>query len=265
MRISVTAADDNPLYAFFAPLTAACWSALGYEPHTLLVESASWAHGVHGVILSTLEAISTVHYVPRAEGLSSATVAQFARLYAGFLSVPGNAYTLVADMDLWPIRCGDNWEQDRRHPDEITVHFDMRQYGGAAPIGCGVGAPAHIWRALTGEGPLSALPGRMLRDTEGMDGDRWCWDERFFKTRLDTRTDVRCVLRQGNPPSDRIDRSAWPSRLDLTGKADAHLLRPGHTLENWNRLRELFARLVPERVGWADDYRARFVAALGGG
>jgi hypothetical protein len=66
------------------------------------------------------------------------------------------------------------------------------------------------------------------------------------------------------PARDRIDRSAWPVRLSLHGKIDAHLLRPGFTDDNWRRLLQLLQALVV-KYGVDDDvlqraerYRATF-------
>ena len=69
----------------------------------------------------------------------------------------------------------------------------------------------------------------------------------------------------------RIDRSDWEGALakaeergSLAGFADAHLLRPGYTEENWPRVRRLLRMaLCSEDIAWVDDYRERWVHVAG--
>jgi hypothetical protein len=54
----------------------------------------------------------------------------------------------------------------------------------------------------------------------------------------------RCqfISREGCPPHDRIDRSAWPVALSkefLAGMVDAHCIRPPVMPPNWQPLRDL--------------------------
>jgi hypothetical protein len=269
-RVSL-AVDAHVDYAFYAPLTVLAWAAIGYGSTLVKVD---WTHSPHLQCASDfLDEISprilTSFQIDTPKGYRSCNVAQIARLYA---TVKHPTYCLTSDIDMWPIDTKffvppDNLE-------DLTLYYanNPTRY----PI-CYVGAGAATWASILDidpRRPLQALiTSHMTRhlsvDTHPQDA--WQHDEEWLTARIwDFRRSnpgpVREVLRaQGEPPTDRLDRSAWPSTFfrvldSLGGVVDAHLPRPGHT--QWGRLRPLFGMVCPNVLTRADQYVQNYLEAV---
>jgi len=271
-RRAVFSATLEGDYAFYVPLTALLWRLVGGRtPTALLVGTAAEWTARRPLVLGRAREIGCeIHWVDHVEGYADATVAQTARLLAcqGALTsnygVPLSDDTtlLTADADAWPLS-GEYFSR-RPEPGEVLSYYGNAYHLDAEPKVpiCYLDATVETWRAVVGDRPPAELLTAELDPTvEGMAA--WCFDETWVGALLADRYAERAVIlevieRHGCPPADRVDRGGWPANPTAAGMVDAHCLRPGHTDENWPRLRPLPAELVPGRMAWVDDYVAEY-------
>ena len=270
---AVIAANQNHSYDFFAPITTLMWEkVVGYRTICLLTDTAAeWENPTAALVKSkTLEVGAHVHHIGKIEGYQSAQAAQSSRHHAAILDLPEDDVLITGDIDMLPL----NGPWFRQHDSEryaFTLWY-WNAYGEIyPPYHCTayIGASVKLWREVldlkpTGEiGPqLQANFDRTLtRYHDSWQG--WNHDELFFGARLkgsDYYPDqCQQILRQGQPPHDRIDRSSWPVTFDWSREwTDTHMIRPPASHENWIRLRPLLEHYMPEKMAWIDDYLVQY-------
>lgn len=260
--------DNNPTYAWFVPLCALMWREVAdFHVSCIFVGGAGeWLEA------RAKEVGAQVHVVMPPRACSPSAASQLIRLFSYLL--PGtdpDDYLLNVDADAWPLAnafAPSGADLDLIYPDACdlaeTPYF---------PIGY-IGAKARVWHevladvALDAENPVAAMESLFATDPALRAGHGgWNYDETLVTRKIKAwcRNDktVRITRRQGDPPIDRVDRSAWPATPIADGFMDAHLVRPGWTDENWPRLRPLLAqRLSAVHLAWADDYRAEWCHSL---
>lgn len=268
--------DQHPAYEFFVPLSAAVWRhRIGFEPIVTLVgyEEEWLAKRTSKLVLDELEKQDIdPTFVSTPEGYRSANVAQAARMYAAFHPtfhphLSDGDVTITTDIDMWPID-RDWFCRHLPNPGIVTSYYG--NFPSRFPM-CYVAADVATWREMHGyqRGCSIADTVRMhmlkyLRPTTAAP-DAWQHDEEYLTARIHAlgAHRINMVRRpDGDPFPDRIDRVVWPHELELGGKKDAHLLRPGYEPTHWPRLRALFKKLCPDLVGWADEYTDRYRARL---
>lgn len=277
----------NPDYAFYMPMTAILWRACGYQPVCLLVGSPEqWSQGACGLALREARAIGLeVHYVPAADGHLDSTVAQVCRLYAGALPIHPDCFVMTGDIDMWPLRKS-FFNVAPTGNGALHVLFAnayLKDAGGGrlVPEGkypiCYLGATVQTWREIMQLPKSTGRIGDEVREQldaglgrHASSSVAWLYDELLFGHRCGEWPRFKQASlrsRHGQPPTDRIDRGGWPQ--DITRAAasasDAHMLRPGHHVDNWPRVRELWNLILPTNPAlqaWADHYRGEFVQAL---
>lgn len=266
----VLSSDLNHDYSFYVPLTAALWrDVVGFRPTVLLTGTCDeWrAHPQGSVALRHAREIGAdVHWIGPVSGHRSSTVAQVARLYAACLDLPDDTRLLTADVDMWPL--SDTFRGLGEA--EVDLHYGNAYEHEAKPKWpiCYIGADARTWREIMDVAvePLGQVVQLRLDERLGSASAQQAWfhDEEDFARRLTAwpRYKDRCVSipRRGQPPADRIDRSAWPLEPRAAGMVDAHLPRPGW--DKWYQVRPLIKQVAPHLVGWADGYCAEFRKAF---
>lgn len=261
MNRTILSVNENPVYAFFVPLcTLMWWDVARFRVSCLYVGDVDqW-------LLDKAREVNTiVHTIPKPSYCSTGAASQIVRLFS-HLS-PGTQegdYLLAVDSDAFPLA---NAFQPTGAPIDL-VYPDCCDHAETPyfPIGY-IGMEARLWREIMpGRGsPEDALAELYRTDPTIVAGHPgWNYDETLVTRRIKAHPAFRNAnirRRPGDPPVDRIDRSAWPAAPDCTGKIDAHLIRPGWTDENWPRLRPLLAqRLNGEHLAWADSYRQTWVS-----
>jgi hypothetical protein len=172
---------------------------------------------------------------------------------------------------LWPLRREFYNQQDWSKRFHL---FYANAYNYEYHCTCHLGATKRVWQEVTklpeadkiGPNLQVILDKHLTRQHDSWQA--WNLDEIYFTSLLKAWSgypkECHMIERGGAPPSDRIDRSNWPSTVDTSGKTDAHIVRPGYTEENWPRLRPLIAQLLPQHLAWADEYVAQFRKAVTG-
>jgi hypothetical protein len=268
------ASDQHPAYQFFVPLSAAVWMrrVSPWKPIVILVGSELewWGKSTSLTVLGMLEQLKiTPHFVECPAGSRSANVAQIARMYAAYtFGMEDDDVIVTSDIDMWPV--DGSW-----FTHHLPVARQVTSYYGNFPSRfpmCYVAADVATWREMHGYQRGCALGDvvemHMLKHLrpETAAPDAWQHDEEYLTARIHALGPDRLkkVIRpSGDPFPDRIDRVCWPHELELGGKRDAHLLRPGSDLPNWGRLRTLLHKLCPDLVGWADEYAAVYRSLAG--
>jgi hypothetical protein len=272
---AVISADMNPDYIVYLPITAACWKKLGYECLVILVGTPQqWNRSPsHRVVLESLIPwAGKIVWMPEFEGHKTHVVSQVSRIFAAGSSLPADDYLLTSDADMWPLDRAYFHKQDASRPFHVwysnayEVEDGVQKY----PI-CYLGGKVKIWREIMRLGEDDAI-GRLQNELDhglgrGASGmTAWCYDERLFGIRFrewggaaKSHMMIRSMREQG-----RIDRIKWKFSGSIAGKVDAHLLRLGEGFENWRKLRALAAVVLPEHIGWIDEFWRRFVATIPG-
>lgn len=279
MKYAVIATNTNPAYAFYVPLTAAMWQAQGFTPLVLFVGTpVAWTDKRAWLALNQcFDTNAWVRFMGDFPGHRTATVAQVARLFAFHAALPAD-YFLTSDVDMWPVGpwVGGAPEEkavqlyfSNAHAGDDKVHFPM----------CYVGARGETWHEIMKCGdahdlksalalcssrpPLTAQVHKIGNEIIPL--DTWNFDETYFG---------ECLSKWPGYPSQcqfiprdfakagerRLDRSGWREVDSLEGYADVHLPRPGYIDANWPSVRRVFGLVLPDKLAWADDYRARFIA-----
>ena len=216
------------------------------------------------VMKQTKDLGATVIKIPSLKPFNDSTVAQLIRLYAWREIKHDNDYILTSDVDLLPLK-RDFFYQDA--PD-YKMHF---YYGNIYvdqgemkfPIGY-LGGSRATWRELFPETYTQQLV-QGLTAKKAQSQEAWFFDEVVFGKKIEplgiqpAHAEFKfgqVIRRNGCPPSDRLDRSAWDwSGRGLDSFVDAHCPRPGFG--------SAWADILPvlNHVGigeWAQNYREEF-------
>lgn len=110
------------------------------------------------------------------------------------------------------------------------------------------------------------LPRQEGKDPSGASWQAWMSDQRCATEKL-CRADwfpqeALLIPREGQPPVDRLDRAHpndWDN-LDVNRWTDCHTIRPIDQSPNWERVRPIFANLLPQHIAAIDKYREAFCA-----
>lgn len=266
----VFSTDQNPTYAFFAPLASKMWQRVaGFQPLILTVGPVS-----EYILGKTRETGADVVAVDLVEGLGSGALAQFSRLYAYLLpTVQADDYLLTVDVDAFPLQreafqpsgalvdlMFPNW----MHPFFSVGYIGMKAATWTEVMGQMASSISDAIAHLNATHPLIAQ-----KRTEGITDPFFNFDEHYITERIRAWRGFPGECHQvprvgGDLLNDRIDRIRWPRTLPDTPRlmrmVDAHLLRPGWLPENWPRLRDLMARyLSPADMAWCDEYQREWV------
>jgi len=275
MKRVVIGCDTFHAYNFFLPFVCHLWrERIGYEPLLYLVGAReAWRQGHSAVVLDALDAGGwRTEWMDPVPGVLSETVAQCVRHHAGALAdLSPSDVLMTSDADLLPIRRNYYHQHDpSRHA--IALYYS-NVYGD-------VGHWTNLHMSFTVEA-LREVMGLTVSDvrssmlTAFQQGglyelakkedptDRWFFDERYPSAKIKASrfypASVLKIPREGRPPKDQLCRGAnWPRSYDAADYIDCHSVRPGWTDMYWPQVRELLAQIMPDRLGWADAYRAAF-------
>lgn len=269
---AIVSVDQGNGFEFFLPLTARVWKdRIGYGTLAILVGTKEQWLSNPRAKLALEEANNlgvAVHFTGETRGLSTPLISHMVRCHVGMLSLDPADYYLTSDGDMWPISRAWFNEPFQDPTKRVHIHYANAYDGEWFPM-CYVGTTIATWREIMNlnEGPIMDAVGPAVSgftpDDRGWAA--WMWNEQYFAARLKKWPGfpLLCQLinRVGkNPPVDRIDRACWPNDVvDLSGKVDAHLLRPGYSDQYWPSLSKLFKALLPDAEAWANQYRDRYV------
>jgi hypothetical protein len=263
----IISSDLNEQYFFFIPIDVALWQAMGYHPTIFLVGSYDEWNGSPRAKLSMNESTklgASLYFIHGVQGYGTHTVAQCARLYGGTLDVSDDAYLMTSDADMFPLQ--KDWF-NKQNFDRIALFYSNAYGHERYPI-CYIGATASKWRSVMGYKvePVAALIQERLDQNltrRASPDTAWNHDEEYFGKKLKASAfypnECNFIDRHGQPPSDRIDRCCWPKNMTVNGMVDAHLPRPGHIDENWQRIHPLIKHVTPSYAEWARGYRDAFI------
>lgn len=236
--IVIMAANKNPDYHFFIPIVEWMWAKFGWT--ALVIKD---------------------FYVPI--GIRQETVVQCSRLYVGTL-FPEDTMIMTSDIDMLPL--SDYWNPN---PEKITCYGrDLTDYH--YPI-CYIAMTAKKWTEvmqLTGD-----INKDMARDFDLHPKSRsaewtewWQVDQDIITERINKQQVVYLEERGLQPngyPLGRIDRGCWEQSLQHPKRIDAHLLRPGYTDYNFEKIIALIQSIFPnENLAWMREYRDNYIKTL---
>jgi hypothetical protein len=258
----VLSATNDPIYAFFAPLTALVWRRVaGFQPLLLLIgSSAEWeCDAGSATVLAESRRHAEVAFVPRRAGVPDHSLAQVVRLCAFALDGADDDYLLVSDIDMWPLAAG-HFHAGNPQREFHIVNADA--YDGHRFPMCYLAGRRAAWREIfSGEGV--GLDAALARIPWPADPD-WHFDECYATARLRVARDferrIELLSRPSGPDHGRLDRANWrlPPHAGLT---DAHLPRPGFTVDHWPQLRSVLEPLLStDEFRSAVAYRDRYLA-----
>lgn len=207
-------------------------------------------------------------------------IGQNSRLFASMMcNFPSDSWMLTSDVDIWPVApssffkprkssstgiilnafCCDTFTRSgvtfREYP--ITnLGLYHRKWQELMDCQCScfrenyqVGPRAPCLQKIVAQ--VNKQLGDMFRYGSGDEGSsRWSYDQHLFSHRLHSKADIfsSVELIGRDTLSDRIDRSSWENKIwsesVLHGIVDSHVLRPGYTEENWQRLFPLLIALL---------------------
>ncbi len=298
IKRAIIASTVDHDYSFLAVIAALLWrDRIGFTPSMFLVGTeAEWVTHKYGrVVMGAISQHSIHHvFVDHQEGVLDKTVAQCCRQYAACHPFAADDYLISTDADLLPIK------KDFYHFHNPKAHAIGLWYANAY-IGeeefhwpsCHYGMLVSTWREVMGL-EVGKMPENMVLNfaeyglpekmaawnaeierahAAGAPADAkhfwpvWFTDELVASAKIKTSQyypdRVLKINRDGHPPKDRLDRSAWPFYVDVNRYTDSHSLRPGWSSPNWPRLAPFLKKILPAHEKWLDQYRADFRDAIG--
>lgn len=270
MPYVVIGCSPSQPYDFLLPLTARLWrDRIGFEPILVLTGSpAAWA------VRPVLPELTDFRCVMTGDlpGFRGGTVAQSSRQHIAALPwLQPDDFVLTSDADLWPISSAYYAQRD---PAKAATFWYANAYNYEHHCTCHIGMSVARWRAFMGLTPgnlrdqlLRTLQRDLAPQQTGLDASAsgwkaWNFDEHNTSALLRRQSwypaECQMIERQGQPPKDRIDRTAWPETPAIDGMVDAHLRSSCFIDEHWRSVSPLWRQLHPDHA-WAEDYRARYV------
>lgn len=270
---AVIATNKSHSYDFFAPITTLFWrEVVGFKTLCFLTGTkADWDAPLQSRIRRKVEeAGGIIHHIGVLEGYQDAQAAQSSRQHAAALDFPDDDILITGDIDMWSL--DPDWFHQHDPAKWDFTSWYANAYGWPCPPFHPtpyIAATAKKWREVVGlevRGEILTQMQANFDRTLGRESSTWIswWhDELFFNSRLKGWDGyphrVQMIVREGQPPNDRIDRCAWPVTFDWSKKwVDTHLIRPGATKENWPRIRPMIEHYLPKHVAWVDEYVAAY-------
>ena len=247
-------------YDAFGPLTALLWREIaGYEALVILTGNESdWQSPRHKKIQ---QAYNDLEIIPRYIGFlnfgNQALASKVCRYYAAAFNLPADSYLLTGDIDIWPL---DREWFNREYQKPVQIYFsNAHNYEKHAT--CYIGADLETWRDMLKINPSKPIADHLDREFQASLREDGAWlgwrsDEVFMKSRLWGWNGYpqKCSMIEGSYDAMRIDRSAWPKRIDIKGKVDAHLPRPLDDPKVYKAVRPIIEQAAPGCLKWADEY-----------
>ena len=235
-------------YSTFLPFACLLWrDRIDYEPSVFLVGTdEEWEHQPRTVVvLNELRHLGFhVEFVDHIQGVEDGTIAQCVRQHAAAFDYDPEDVLMPSDADLLPIGRGLYWTHD---PDRFAIGLI---YSNAYPgeechyASCHMSLKVKTWREIMGldipmkeamirnfsEYGLGAKMEAKRVDAKRNWGQVWFTDELVASRKIQSSkyypSQVQMIPREGHPPRDRLDRSAWPAKYDVTQYTDVHSIRP---------------------------------------
>jgi hypothetical protein len=259
---------------------------IGYEPSFFLVGTVDeWEHQPRAaIILDELRHHELhVEFVDHIPGAEDGTIAQCVRQHAAAHPYPEDDILMPSDADLLPIRRefyhqhdpekhaiglyywnGYPGEEDRHWP---SCHMSMRVRTWREVMGLDVPLREAMVRNFS-DYNLSAKMAAKRADPGKNWGHVWFTDEFIASLKVKESRyhphGINFITREGHPPKDRLDRSAWPAQYDVTQYTDVHSIRPIWNAVNWPRFRPIIEQTMPDKLAWADRYISDFRKVMEG-
>jgi hypothetical protein len=273
----ILATSRDHSYDFFMPLTVMMWrKVVGAEPIVFLSETEKeWSEKSGQVLQEALTEIGVKwNWVGHIEGYLPAQCAQSSRQHAAALDLPEDDILMTADVDMFPL--SREWYLQHDPAKWDFSLFYSNAYGEKyPPYFCTnyLAGTVKMWREIMGLEPTGTVTAQLQKSFDRHlcryhdSWSGWNFDELYFGSRLKGWDGFpnRCqfIRREGGgPPSDRIDRSGWPSSYDWSRVwVDTHLIRPGALHDNWVRIRPMLEQFLPEKMAWIDSYLLKYRGA----
>lgn len=253
-RTVVISSTSNDDYLFFLPIICWAWNRLGWD-----VMCFTPLYGDKSALSRKYcTPNNTFIKLPEFEGYRIETISQCIRLYGHVFTdySDGNPVLMTSDIDMLPL--SDYWNPD---PNEITCYgrdLSDKHY----PI-CYIAMDIENWQDVVGNNMLLDLENSKAKSNSW--SEWWQVDQDIITTKLSNqivnRID-RSIAPNSHYPLGRIDRGCWDCSLKQPLRIDAHLLRPGYTEGNWNKILELIHECfnpTKEEINWMMDYRNDYI------
>lgn len=267
MKRVVLSCTHSSTYDFFLPIAVKVWrNRIGYEPVAFLVgDRSEWGAGHRRVALE--EVGCPVEFVERIPGIPDSNVAMSVRQHAAVISwIDPLDLLLIGDVDLIPIRREFYHQHDPHEAAIMIYHADM--YWDRYWPAYGPSMTAGAWEEVMGlkKGDLMGSLRRTFREgkiedliaankADHHDSRLWVFDEQYASIRIRlSRFNDKLLRIRTDDTNDRLCRNRWPDRVDASNYIDFHCPRPGWTDDNFGRIRDVLAQVIPRDLPWLDNY-----------
>lgn len=259
----ILSTNDHDNYLFFLPLVCWMWGKFDFESIVIMPDKRT--EKVRYVLKNTY---AQVEFFTPTTTYREDTLVQVSRLYAGCLDIPDNEYLLTSDVDMLPLS-----PYFFQWFDQINYFgHDLTGYG-HIPI-CYIGMMAEKWREIMsikkGDDIVKMMCDEMISYPQALGGDfqqYWFTDQNIITQKLRSYGLDRChgIDRQTMPngcAKGRVCR-AYGFDINTPHPIDAHLLRPGYTDFNFEKILLLIYRIFPnEDLTWMRTYRDGYMKYL---
>jgi hypothetical protein len=262
-QYAVFSSNINSDFDFFLPLTSALWQRISFQPFIFLVgKESEWLEKRNVVIEHLINQGVSLQYVDEIPPVQTHSIAQIIRLFA-YCHINDASEIITTDADIWPLANQGYWQNHDSTPIKNWTFSGLQE----TPI-CYVSMQSLTWRKVIG----SRLPyGVSARDElfeqlklgPGISPTiDWGYDQLLLSLRIkESELKTTSILRIPNHKLDhRVDRGCW--EIDYPNDVDAHLLRPGWSIENWQRIISLFNMYLPEQREHFENYRNEYVKTV---
>ena len=270
MKAVISTTWDNN-YLFFLPITTWAWNQLGIDVICFIPDPSNNPKPPTWPLIFDLQRdypfLSLELHRFNAPSHKLATYAQCSRLYAAALPLDENEVLITGDVDMAVFNI--DFFQGLNNSNINIVGADLVP-NGQFPI-CYVSMPVYKWRnALwmnqnqTPQEKLDYLLAHL--DCDHFRGNYWAKDQETVYNHIIASEYPIVKHFRAKPGTQfatrRADRDGWPEII-IPDIIDAHLPRPGYTIENFGKILNLFQTMYPTQdFNWMTQYFHNFHKAL---
>lgn len=273
----ILASSTHPDYSFPVGIAALLWrDVVGYSPYVFQCAN-DWS----------LPTVTIPNDFMREMGIEACRIrlldewpihvtAQHCRYHAAAGSFHDDEWLMLSDADLFPLK-RDFYHQHEDYAGRFAFYYSNGDNGENYPT-CHIAARAKDWRDVMKLDTKDNICGSMRRNLEGYlrpkiaglspaeaDFRIWVNDMHMFREWIGEKpwhpAECKMIEREGHPPKDRLDRSAWPASYDASKFVDAHILKEPSSAANWPRLRPIVEQLIPQHLARIDRFVEDFRSA----
>lgn len=278
-RTVILSTDEKDEYLFFLPIVSWMWNKFGWKVHCAYLIENDVKNEKAKFVLKKAAIYTAITYTKLSpiESYRNETIVQCSRLFVAS-KFKDDEYLMTSDIDMLPLK--DYWNYGfENNLNGITVYgHDLTGFE-HYPI-CYIAMKAKLWKRFTSDRTIEVDILKEIKwaldvnsNAKSEEKDKWwCVDQDIITDYLNyirnhkvyTDESFKSIERGLAPnshyPLGRIDRGCWGKSHQQVERIDAHLLRPGYTQENFDKILFLIKEIFPnENLQWIIDYREEYL------